>query len=152
MMAMAMELVHDGEKLRVACGDMASKFFEHFVQISDAMNKLGGCGLWDEEDGLYYDQIQVDGGKPIHLKVRSMVGLLPLIAVTVLEKETIDRLPGFKKRFEWFMENHTELARHISSMEAVHSPGHRHWLLAIPSKEKLVRVLRYMLSADGKAV
>jgi hypothetical protein len=145
MMAMAMELVHDGERLRVAYGDMASKFFEHFVQISDAMNMLGGSGLWDEEDGFYYDQIQVDGGKPIRLKVRSMVGLLPLIAVTALEKETIDRLPGFKKRFEWFMRHHADLAQHISSAAAAHSPEHRHWLLAIPSREKLIRVLRYML-------
>jgi len=145
MMAMAMELVHDGERLRVAYGDMASKFFEHFVQISDAMNMLGGCGLWDEEDGFYYDQIQVDGGKPIRLKIRSMVGLLPLIAVTALEKETIDRLPGFKKRFEWFMNHHAGLEQHISGAQAGHSREHRHWLLAIPSREKLIRVLRYML-------
>ncbi|MFO7645470.1 MAG: hypothetical protein R6W95_13885 [Desulfosarcina sp.] len=145
MMAMAMELVHDGERLRVAYGDMASKFFEHFVQICDAMNTLGGSGLWDEQDGFYYDQIQVDGDEPIRLKIRSMVGLLPLIAVTALEKETIDRLPGFKKRFEWFMANHTELAQHISRPESFDSWGHHHWLLAIPSRDKLIRVLGYML-------
>jgi hypothetical protein len=145
MMAMAMELVHDGDRLRVAYGDMASKFFEHFVQICDAMNTLGGNGLWDEEDGFYYDQIQVDGGKPIRLKVRSMVGLLPLIAVSALEKETIDRLPGFKKRFDWFMQHNAELAHHISRTETADSHEHHHWLLAIPSKEKLIRVLRYML-------
>jgi hypothetical protein len=145
MMAIAMELVHDEGKLRVAYGDMASKFFEHFIQISHAMNTLGGCGLWDEEDGFYYDQIQVDSGTPLHLKVRSIVGLLPLIAVTALEKETIDRLPGFKKRFEWFMSNNIELAQLISRTETAHSQGHENWLLAIPSKEKLVRVLRYML-------
>jgi hypothetical protein len=145
MMAMAMELVHDGERLRVAYGDMASKFFEHFVQICDAMNTLGGGGLWDQEDGFYYDQIQVDGGEPIRLKVRSMVGLLPLIAVTALEKETIDRLPGFKKRFDWFMQNSTELAQHIFRPETAENQGHHHWLLAIPSKEKLIRVLGYML-------
>ncbi|MDT8379962.1 MAG: hypothetical protein RQ739_13825 [Desulfotignum sp.] len=145
MMAMAMELVHDKNRLRVAYGDMASKFFEHFIQISEAMNTVGGCGLWDEEDGFYYDQIQVDGGKPIRLKVRSMVGLLPLIAVTTLEKETIDRLPGFKKRFEWFMANNAELAQHISRTKTPHLQEHEHWMLAIPSKEKLIRVLQYML-------
>lgn len=145
MMAMAMELVHDGWKLRAAYGDMASKFFEHFIQISDAMNALGGCGLWDDEDGFYYDQIQVDGGPPIRLKVRSMVGLLPLIAVAVLEQETIDLLPGFKKRFEWFLENRRDLARHIAWTEADCCPGHHRWLLAIPAKDRLIRVLRYLL-------
>ena len=145
MMSMAMELVHDGPLLRVAYGDMASKFFEHFIQISDAINTLGGDGLWDEEDGFYYDQIQVDGGRPLQLKVRSMVGLLPLIAVTVVEQDTLDRLPGFKKRFEWFLEYRRDLARHISWTEADCCPGHHRWLLAIPSRERLVRVLRYLL-------
>ena len=148
MMAMAMELVHDRGELRVAYGDMASKFFEHFIQISDAMNALGGTGLWDEEDGFYYDQIHVDGSPPVCLKVRSMVGLLPLIAVTVIEQETLDLLPGFKKRFEWFLKNRPELARHISQTESGGPPGHHHWLLAIPSKERLVRVLRYLLDEE----
>jgi hypothetical protein len=145
MMAMAMELVHDGGRLRVAYGDMASKFFEHFIQITDAMNSLGGTGLWDEEDGFYYDQILLNGGATLPLKVRSLVGLLPLIAVTALEKESIDRMPGFKKRFEWFLENRRDLARHITWTDADCSSGRRLWLLAIPSKERLVRVLRYML-------
>lgn len=145
MMAMAMELVHDGGRLRVAYGDMASKFFEHFIQITDAMNTMGGAGLWDEEDGFYYDQLLLDGGTPVPLKVRSLVGLLPLIAVTVLEKAFIDQMPGFKKRFEWFLENRRDLARHITWTDADCSPGRRLWLLAIPSKERLVRVLRYML-------
>jgi hypothetical protein len=145
MMAMAMELVHDEERLRVAYGDMASKFFEHFIQITDAMNTLGGTGLWDETDGFYYDQLLLDGGTPVPLKVRSLVGLLPLIAVTVLEKAFIDRMPGFKKRFEWFLENRGDLAQHISWTDADCCAGRRLWLLAIPSKERLVRVLRYML-------
>jgi hypothetical protein len=68
-----------------------------------------------------------------------------LIAVTALEKETIDRLPGFKKRFEWFMANNAELAQHISRTETPHFQDHEHWILAIPSKEKLIRVLQYML-------
>lgn len=148
MMTMSMELVHDGGKLRVAYGDMASKFFEHFIQICDAMNTLGGAGLWDEEDGFYYDQIRIDGGKPVHLKVRSMVGLLPLIAVTVLDRETIDLLPGFKKRFDWFLENRRDLAQHISWTEAECCPGQHRWLLAIPSRERLLRVLRYLLDEE----
>jgi len=148
MMSMAMELVYDGTKLRVAYSDMASKFFEHFIQISDAINTLGGDGLWDDEDGFYYDQIQIDGGEPVCLKVRSMVGLLPLIAVTVLEQETIDLLPGFKKRFEWFLEYRGDLAQQISWTTADGCPGDHHWLLAIPSKERLIRVLSYMLDEE----
>ncbi|MBL7107066.1 MAG: glucosidase [Phycisphaerae bacterium] len=148
MMVTAMELVHDNEKLRVAYGDMASKFFEHFIQICDAVNNLGGTGLWDEQDGFYYDQIQIDGDEPVNLKVRSLVGLLPLIAVTVLEKDTIDKLPGFKKRFEWFLENRRDLAKNISWTEKDCCSDHHRWLLAIPSKEKLIRVLGYLLDEN----
>ena len=145
MMDMAMELIHDGKNLRVAYGDMASKFFEHFIQICDAINNLGGTGLWDEEDSFYYDQIQIDGTEPVRLKVRSLVGLLPLVAVTVLEQETMDQMPGFKKRFEWFLANRQDLAKNISWTEKDCCPGHHRWLLAIPSKERLIHILRYLL-------
>ncbi|TAN37286.1 MAG: glucosidase [Verrucomicrobia bacterium] len=145
MMDIAMELVHDGKKLRAAYGDMASKFFEHFIQISDAINSFGGTGLWDDEDGFYYDQLQADGGAPVPMKVRSVVGLLPLIAVTVIEQAALDQLPGFKKRFEWFLANRRDLARYISWDTADCCPGHHRWLLAIPSKERLARILRYLL-------
>ena len=63
---------------------MASKFFEHFIHIADAMNTLGGTGLWDEEDGFYYDKLKTPGGPEIPLRIRSLVGLLPLIAVEVI--------------------------------------------------------------------
>jgi hypothetical protein len=143
MLSMALELAKDGDCVRIAHEDMASKFFEHFVQIADAMNTLGGTGLWDEEDGFYYDQIQFDN-HVVSLKTRSMVGLLPLIAVEVLERETIESLPGFRKRFNWFLKNRQDLSRHISYGEH----GHRHRLLAIPSRERLERVLRYMLDEN----
>ena len=143
MMSIALELARDGRSRRVAYEDMASKFFEHFIQIADAMNTLGGTGLWDEEDGFYYDQIQLDD-KSISLKTRSMVGLLPLIAVEVLENETIESLPGFKKRFDWFIENRKDLARRISYGEY----GHTHRLLAIPSRRRLERVLHYLLDEN----
>jgi hypothetical protein len=148
MMVMAMELVHDDKNLRVAYGDMASKFFEHFIQICDAVNNLGGTGLWDEQDGFYYDQMRMDSGYSVNLKVRSLVGLLPLIAVTVLEQNTLDKLPGFKKRFDWFLENRQDLAKNISWTEKDCCPGHNRWLLAIPSKEKLIRVLGYLLDEN----
>ncbi len=145
MLAMAMELAHDGTKLLPAYEDMASKFFEHFVQISDAMNALGGCGLWSADDGFYYDQIRINDNETIKLKLRSMVGLLPLIAVEVIDQCAIDRLPGFKKRFEWFLKYRHDLARHIAWTSAECCPGQHRWLLAVPSRERLTGVLRYML-------
>ncbi|MFN8179795.1 MAG: glucosidase [bacterium] len=136
MLSMALELArHDA-----AYEDVASKFFEHFVAITDAMNSLGGTGLWDESDGFYYDQILADGvNQPV--KVRSMVGLIPLIACELLEQETLDALPGFAARLRWFLENRGDLGQHISYLETDH--GQR--LLAIPSRERLERVLRYLL-------
>ena len=122
--------------------DIASKFFEHFVAIADACNTLGGTGLWDEQDGFYYDQLQI-GDKSIPLRVRSLVGLIPLIAVDVLEDDILDKMPEFKKRMNWFLENRRDLAHHISYMEQRGGSAKR--LLAIPSRDRLERVLRYML-------
>jgi len=122
---------------------MASKFFEHFVAIADAINAFGGSGLWCPTDGFYYDQLRT-GGQVVPLRVRSMVGLLPLLACTVLEEETLARLPGFTKRMRWFLENRPDLAGHIAWAET----GHGHRLLALPSRERLERVLRYMLDEN----
>jgi hypothetical protein len=137
---MALELAQDDPSYE----DLASKFFEHFVAITDAMNTLGGAGLWDEQDGFYYDQLHVHD-RTTPLRVRSMVGLIPLCAAEILEQETIDKLPGFKKRMEWFLNHRKDLARHISYMESEEHNGHAHRLLAIPSRERLERVLRYLL-------
>jgi len=143
MLSMALELA----KTDPAYEDMASKFFEHFVAIVDAMNTLGGHGLWNEEDGFYYDQLHVDG-RQIPLRVRSLVGLIPLCAVEVLDHAQLDRLPGFAKRMRWFIENRRDLRRHISYAES--GPHYREGarLLAIPSRERLERVLRYMLDEN----
>jgi len=141
MLSMALELASEDPEYE----DVASKFFEHFVAIADAMNTLGGEGLWDEQDGFYYDQLHIDHTN-MPLKVRSMVGLLPLIAVEVLEQDVIARLPGFGKRMRWFLDNCKDLSQHISYVE---TPGgthpHAHHLLAIPSRARLERVLRYLL-------
>jgi hypothetical protein len=144
MLSMALELACDGGKIRTAYEDMASKFLEHFIQIVDAMNSLGGSGLWDEEDGFYYDQIEFDHSM-VRLKTRSMVGLLPLIAVEVLEESRIKMLPGFYKRLQWFLKNRKDLAKHITYCEGGHD---HHRLLAIPSRERLVRVLKFMLDEN----
>ncbi len=128
--------------------DIASKFFEHFVAIADAMNTLGGHGLWNDEDGFYYDQLRI-GEATTPLKLRSMVGLIPLLAVEVLEADVIDRLPGFRKRLIWFLKNRGDLYHQISLMEACGGANdHTHRLLAIPSKERLLRVLAHLLNEE----
>jgi hypothetical protein len=144
MLSMALELAAADPVYE----DMASKFFEHYVAIAGAMNTLGGTGLWDEYDGFYYDQIECRG-RSWPLKVRSLVGLLPLIAVEIIEQQTIDRLPGFKKRMRWFLDNRRDLSRFISYMECRgrDDPGAR-YLLAIPSQDRLLRVLRYLLDEN----
>jgi Mannosylglycerate hydrolase MGH1-like glycoside hydrolase domain len=143
MLSMALELAkHDK-----AAEDLASKFFEHFVAIADAMNSVGGSGLWDEQDGFYYDQLHVDG-QVVPLKVRSLVGLVPLMAVELLEDDVIERLPGFKRRFDWFLENRSDLTAHISYATRGGARGHGHRLLAIPSRERLAGVLRYLLDEN----
>src|SRR5690348_6036278 len=142
MLAIALELASEDPSYE----DVASKFFEHFVAITDAMNSLGGTGLWDDGDGFYYDQLHVNGDH-VPLRVRSMVGLIPLYACEIIEHDVIDKLPGFAKRMRWFLDNRPELAKYTSYMEA--APGedaaHGHRLLAIPSKERLTSVLRYLL-------
>jgi hypothetical protein len=143
MLAMALELAKEQPEYE----DIASKFFEHFVAIADAMNTLGGTGLWDEKDGFYYDHMHING-REMPIPARSMVGLIPLIAVEVLEDRVIDSLPGFKKRLQWFLENRPDLAQHISYLEPEGVTGHGHRLLAIPSRERLERVLRYMLDEN----
>jgi hypothetical protein len=140
MLAIALELAQEDRSYE----DVASKFFEHFVAIVDAMNRLGGRGLWDDEDGFYYDQLHVDG-RVVPLKTRSMVGVIPLFAVEVIESHKLESLPGFKKRMEWFLRNRKDLARHISYLEASKDREHAHRLLAVPSRERLVKVLQHLL-------
>jgi glycogen debranching enzyme len=154
MLAMAIELADCDLPEARAYGDMASKFFEHFVAIADSINQLGGEGLWNEEDGIYYDQLQEPGcsdGRPIRL--RSLVGLLPLIAVEVFDREKIDRVPGFKKRMDWFLENRKDLAHRISFMAHESEDDEKAcrsdmFMLALPSRDRLRRVLGYLLDEN----
>lgn len=143
MLAIALELASEDPTYE----DVASKFFEHYVAIIDAMNSLGGTGLWDEYDGFYYDHLHTDDTS-IPLKVRSMVGLLPLIAAEVIDESVINRLPGFRKRMEWFLKYRGELAQHVSYMCRLDHDGQCRFLLAMPSEDRLRRVLRYMLDEN----
>ncbi len=143
MLSMALELAREDP----AYEDIASKFFEHFVAIADAMNTLGGNGLWDEQDGFYYDQLHAEGIS-IPLRVRSAVGMVPLFAVEVLEQQQIEAAPGFRKRMEWFLKNRRDLVRQISYMEPSGQNSHSHRLLAIPSRHRLEQVLRRLLDTN----
>jgi hypothetical protein len=140
MLSIAIELAREDPVYE----DIASKFFEHFVAIVDAMNTLGGSGLWDEQDGYYYDQLYVDG-RTTPLRIRSIVGMIPLFAVEVLEGNVIENMTGFCKRMDWFLKYRKDLARHISYMKPSGS-DRQYYLLAIPSQQRLVRVLQYVLN------
>ncbi|OYP38060.1 MGH1-like glycoside hydrolase domain-containing protein [Rhodopirellula sp. MGV] len=143
MLRIAIELADESE----AYGDMASKFFEHYVAIAEAMNTMDGTGLWDEEEGFYYDHLFVDG-KSIPIRVRSLVGLLPLTTGVILEEKIIDKLPGFKRRMTWFLNSRPDLSTHMTYQEG-ESPDDEttvtRRLLAIPSEERFRQLLSVML-------
>jgi hypothetical protein len=141
MLTMALELARED----TAYEDIASKFFEHFVYICRAMNNLGGEGieLWNTQDGFFYDVLHTPDGRHFPLKVRSMVGLIPLFAVETLDSEIVDRLPGFKRRMQWFIENRPELSEHLETQTM--PDGHVLRFLSLVNRDRLPRVLRYML-------
>jgi hypothetical protein len=142
MLAIALELAKEDKCYE----DVASKFFEHFVYISDAMNNLGNenTELWNEHDGFYYDVLHLPDKRNIPIKLRSMVGLIPLFAVETIEEEVLENLPAFKKRMEWFLENRPDLTDDINCLQT-HGRENRR-ILSIVTREKLQSVLRYMLS------
>jgi Mannosylglycerate hydrolase MGH1-like glycoside hydrolase domain len=120
--------------------DVASKFFEHFMYIAHAMNTLG---LWDENDGFFYDVLRLPNGKVEPLKVRSMVGLIPLFAVGTVGEEDLEALPHFHSRLLWFVENRPDICETVAEMSRL-GPRQRR-LLSILNAERLRRVLRVML-------
>jgi hypothetical protein len=125
--------------------DIATKFFEHFIYIADAMNKIGedATELWDDEDGFFYDVLQLPDGSQQRMKVRSMVGLVPLYAVITLEPDVLDKLPGFKQRVEWFLQNRPDLTNNVACLQTPGTGARR--LLAICQEDKLRRILSKML-------
>jgi hypothetical protein len=141
MLAIAMELARHER----AYEDVASKFWEHFLYIARAMNNRGneGIGLWDEDDGFYYDVLHLPTGEQFPLKVRSMVGLIPLFAVETLEPSLMQQLPGFTRRLEWFVEHRPDLIGNVASMQA-RGRGERRLLSVVP-RDRLRAVLRRLL-------
>ena len=142
MLDIALELARENASYQ----DVANKFFEHFLLIAHAMNHMGGhVSLWDEKDGFYYDVMRRPGGE-FPVRVRSMVGITPLFAVTVLEPDTVDRFGAFWRRAHWLLENRPELAAHCPLMEI---PGQRERrLLSLVPRDRLARILGRMLSSD----
>ncbi|MCU0717323.1 MAG: glucosidase [Pirellula sp.] len=142
MLQMALELADENQ----AYSDMASKFFEHYVEIAEAMNTLHGTGLWEEEDGFYYDHLFRDG-KSTAMRVRSLVGLIPLCTNVTIYESKIRALPGFQRRMNWFLKYRPQMAKHMSYMEQHEGEGGEGImrLLAIPSPERFRRLLAYML-------
>ena len=138
--AIAMQLAQDNPVYQ----DIASKFFEHFLYIAHALNNMiGHEGLWDAEDGFYYDVLKLDDGTMIPLKVHSLVGLLPLLAIAVGERGLALRLPELRERVIWFVENSPEL---VSNISAFNSSGHEDRLLvAVCDAARLQQISARML-------
>ena len=140
MLGMALELASEDP----AYEDMASKFFEHFMYIAQAMSHMGhqGIELWNEEDGFFYDVLHTSDGT-FPMKVRSLVGLVPLFSVQVLEPEDLERLPSFSRRLRWFLDNREDLCDLVT--REVISEGRERRLLSLVSGDRLERVLGYVL-------
>jgi hypothetical protein len=136
MLRIALELACE----EPAYEDMASKFWEHFVHISHAMNTLG---LWDERDAFYHDVLHLPDGRETPLRVRSMVGLIPLFAVETFEPELLARFPAFKRRLEWFIDHRPDL---VGGCACMRTPGkEQRRLFSVVDAAKLRRVLEVML-------
>jgi len=143
MLTMALELARDNR----AYEDVASKFFEHFVYICRAVNNIGGkhIELWDRTDGFFYDVLHLPNGDTTHMRVRSMVGLIPLFAVETLDSTLIDRLPRFKHRMQWFLENRPEFSQHVETH--TYKGGVRRFL-SLVNRHRLRSVMRYLLDEN----
>jgi hypothetical protein len=141
MMAIALELAQHNPSYE----DIASKFFEHFLYIAHAINNVdeGDKGLWSEKDSFYYDTLIAPDGTRHPMPIRSMVGLLPLLAIETLQPQLLERVPNFERRLAWFIEHRPELRRNVASMDAPGLAGRR--LLAVLDRERMRDVLRVML-------
>jgi hypothetical protein len=144
LLAIAFELAKEDP----AYEDVASKFWEHFLYIANAMNHRGqdGQSMWNEEDGFFYDVLHLPNGDRSPMKVRSMVGLIPLFAVETLDSELLHRMPSFKRRMDWFIENRPDLTRNTACMRTL-GDGERR-LMSIVDVEKLSRILQLMLDEN----
>ena len=141
MMRIALELAKENHIYQ----DLASKFFEHFLHIAEAMWSKGPQkeGLWDDEDDFYYDMLYADDGRSLTLKLRSMVGLIPMFAVEVLEDDIFLQQKEFVSRLNWFLDNRPDLASLVSRWNEK-SAGEKH-LLSVLRGTRLTKILLRML-------
>ncbi|NGX37480.1 MAG: hypothetical protein K1000chlam2_00636 [Chlamydiae bacterium] len=128
--------------------DMATKFFEHFLRIAAAMSSCGGGehSLWNEEDGFFYDVLHLPDDSIAPLKVRSLVGLVPMLGVETLQPELLEKMPDFKRRMDWFISKRPDVSCNIACMYSGGQGGRR--LMSIVTKDQLIRVLKYMLDEE----
>jgi len=143
MLTIALELARENKSYE----DIASKFFEHFLYISNAINGVGEkqTGLWDEKDGFYYDMLTLPDDTQIPLKIRSMVGLIPLFAVMTIDQKVIESLPGFERRMDWFIQNKPDLVTQCSIGKASNS---QRSFLSITNQYRLRSILEKMLDEE----
>jgi hypothetical protein len=141
LLEIALELVH----VDPAYEDVATKFFEHFAIIASAMNEQG---LWDEEEGFYHDALRTPDGTVTRLRVRSLVGLVPLLAVRTIDPDVLAGAPRFVSRARWFVRNRPELAAPVGHIGADGASIDRPWLLALIDPDRLKRVLTRVLDTD----
>ncbi len=143
MLAMALELAHHDR----AYEDVATKFFEHFLAIGHAMNNVGrdNIALWDSHDGFFYDVLSLNG-QQTPIRIRSIVGLIPLFAVETIEPQLLEELPDFAARMRWFIKNRPDLCGNISELDVL-GQGRRQ-MLSILNPGRLRQVLRRMLDED----
>ncbi|HVJ89977.1 MAG TPA: glucosidase [Labilithrix sp.] len=143
LLAIALELAVHSPSYQ----DVANKFFEHFLLISSAMTATGdGFHMWDDEDGFFYDVLRLPGREPAVMRVRSMVGLIPLFAVETIDESVLERFPAFVKRAKWFASNRPELARSMDVFRA--DSGEERHLLSILDRDRLARVLSRVLDEE----
>ncbi len=140
MLAMALELA----RTKPAYEDVATKFFEHFIYIANAINNTCGVqGLWDEAEGFYFDAIHREDGRHVPLKIRSFVGLIPLFAVETIEPDLLAILPRFKRRMDWFIRYRPDWVEHIHTLTKSGENGR--FLLSLVDQQQLQQALGHML-------
>ena len=142
MLQIALELAHHRSK---AYEDIASKFFEHYIAVIDAINSVGGTGLWDEEEGFYFDQLQHEDGQTMAMKVRSMVGIAPLFAVCILKRGTVEGLKDFERRTNWFLRNKEQLSEYVSTAKVANEEINGSQWIAIAPHDRFQRILLRVL-------
>jgi hypothetical protein len=142
LLAIALELARENDSYQ----DVANKFFEHFLYIAHAMNDVGseGITLWDDVDGFYYDVLHLPDGPSMPMRLRSMVGIIPLFAVATLDETVLSRFPAFERRMRWFVQNRPDYAEHLAVGLDERGTASRR-LLSLVDSDRLRRILRRLL-------